>query len=252
MVMLTKRRQRKYLIENQQDWLSQLKVFGKSYDQDALHRLRRDIKKIKALIILSEACTGKRPARDFRPLNKMFRRTGMIRDANNQLLLLEQRQLLSPESRERHSRQLQAAAVSFSTHLAKYRKQSKKIGRRLITDVHSIQAGCIRDWFAVELIRTGILLGSSGDRLHRARKKIKTLLYLEKLLPEKTAGQLQLNTEYLDQLQEAIGQWHDLMLTTANLAAGDIAAREVMMHAYREKEEAVRALGNDFYRKAHR
>jgi CHAD domain-containing protein len=250
--MLTKSRQRKYLIEKQHDWLSQLKVFGESYDQDALHRLRRDIKKVKALIILSEACTGKRPARDFRPLHKMFRRTGVIRDANNQLLLLEQHQLLSPETRDRHSRQLQTAAASFSAHLGKYRKQSKKAGRRLIADVHSIRTGCIRDWFAAELIRTGILLGSSGDRLHRARKKIKALLYVEKLLPERTAGQLQLNTEYLDQLQEAIGQWHDLMLTTANLGTEDMAAKEMIMHAYREKEVAVRALGNDFYRKAHR
>ena len=176
----------------------------------------------------------------------------MIRDANNQLLLLEQHQLLSPETRDQHSRQLQAAAVSFSANIEKYRKQSKKAGRRLMADVHSVRAGCIRNWFATELIRTGILLGSSGDRLHRARKKIKALLDVENLLPEKTAGQLQLNTEYLDQLQEAIGQWHDLMLTTANLATGDMAAREVMMHACQEKEAVVRTLENDFFRKAHR
>ena len=52
--MLTKSRQRKYLIERRQHWLSQLKLFGESYDQNALHSLRRDIKKVKALIGLSE------------------------------------------------------------------------------------------------------------------------------------------------------------------------------------------------------
>jgi CHAD domain-containing protein len=50
---------------------------------------------------------------------------------------------------------------------------------------------------------------------HKCRKKIKNMLYFYNTLPKKMARKLHLNTLYLDQLQDAIGQYHDADLFQA-------------------------------------
>ncbi len=98
--MLTKKRQRQYLTEKEQHWLQELVVFDESRDEKALHRLRLEIKKIRALVELAKVQSGKRAAVHFSGLKKMFRQAGVIRDAGSQVRYLEERHLLSPEFRE--------------------------------------------------------------------------------------------------------------------------------------------------------
>lgn len=53
----------------------------------------------------------------------------------------------------------------------------------------------------------------SPDRLHEARKQIKTLYYSYAFLPEKMRKKIKLNTRYCDGLQKIIGDWNDLEIT---------------------------------------
>jgi CHAD domain-containing protein len=262
--MLTKKQQRQYLSEKGHQWLDDLTAFGKTQDEEALHRLRLGVKKIKALVRLSETVQGKRLAKDFQPLKKMFRQAGIIRDTKNQLRLLEQRNLLSPEYKKRQVQRVQAITDNFSRHVKKYRRKGQKAGRRLFADVRAIRCGPIRRWFANEIIRTGILLSGSGDDLHQtcdlyrardlhqARKKIKTMLYVQKILPQELVEQLRLDRDYLDQLQDTIGKWHDTLVAAADWPAEQQAGERQMVHECREKEQAIRLLADDFHRKTHR
>ncbi len=249
--MLTKKRQRRYLTEKEREWLNELVAFDELRDEQALHRLRLGIKKIRALAELSAQVQGKRFSKDFRPLKKMFRQAGQIRDSRSQLRLLEAHQLVSPEYRERRVHELQDAGEKFSRHVRSYRKQGLKAGRLILGDLRSIQGSRIRRWVAHEIIRTGLLLTQSADDLHSARKKIKALLYVQKILPAKLASQLRLNTEYLDNLQDRIGKWHDLLVAATDWPNKDDAGEQKMVQECREKEQAVRALADDFYRRAH-
>ncbi|HUB61937.1 MAG TPA: CHAD domain-containing protein [Puia sp.] len=250
--MLSRKRQRRYITEKGRQWLEELAAFDESRDEEALHRLRLGIKKIRALVRLSEGVRGKRLAGDFRRLKKMFRQAGVIRDTNNQLHLLEERQLLSPEYKEQQVRQIGAAADKFARKIKSYQKTGKKAERQLLADVHSIRGRRIRRWFADEIIGTGILLTSAGDELHLARKKIKTLLYVLKLLPHGLAAQLNLDKEYLDRLQSAIGKWHDTLVAASDWPDKGTAGEQQLMRECRDKEQAIRVLADDFYRKAHR
>jgi CHAD domain-containing protein len=250
MGMLTKKRQRRYLAEKEQHWLQELVVFDESRDEKALHRLRLEIKKIRALVELAKVQSGKRAAAHFSGLKKMFREAGVIRDAGSQVRYLEDRNLLSNEHKDQQTRSIQLAAAAFAAHIHRYRKKGKKAVKRLQTDLQTIHAGRILRWYASEIIETGILLGSTGDELHEARKRIKTMLYVQKVLPKSIAKRVRLNTDYLDRLQEAIGQWHDAVVAIGDWAEDNPAGKRVVQQECLDKVQEVRMLGEGFYQKA--
>jgi CHAD domain-containing protein len=246
--MLTKKRQRRYLTEKEQHWLQELVVFDRSRDEKALHRLRLEIKKIRALVELAKAQSGKRAAGYFRGLKEMFRQAGAIRDAGSQVRYLEERHLLSPEFRERQTRSIGLAGDVFAEHIRQFRRKGRKAAKRIRTEMRSIHAGRIQRWYAREIIRTGILLMGP---LHEARKKIKILLYVQKLLPVEIGERIRLNTGYLDQLQEAIGQWHDATVAMAGWAMDDRTGELVMREECQDRERTARALADRYYVEVH-
>lgn len=250
--MLTKDRQRKYLNKKNQEWQHHLREFVESRDPEALHQLRLTLKKVKALARFTAACSGSDPVKDFNGLKKMFKQAGVIRDAGNHLELLE-RFHPAPEEFKQQQQQVQIAETEkFVRGAKKHIRKGKRAGRRLLADIHSISASRIHDWYAVQMVATGILLTASGDELHKARKQIKDMLYVDKLLPVSVSESLRLDRQYLDELQEAIGRWHDASIVVAAWAGKDLAASQAMVGDYREKERVVRRLASEFYLRAHR
>ena len=244
--MLTKRKQRRFLAEKEQRWMHQLEAFGESHDDEALHRLRVEVKKIRALVKLISTDSGKRAAGHFRGLKQMFREAGVIRDAASQAQWLEQRHLMSPVEREQRAAFVRAAGDLFTSHLDRFRQNGQKASRRLRSDAHSIHAGRIRRWFAREILDAGILLSRQGPEIHDARKKIKTILYVHKLLPLAISQRIPLNTGYLDQLQEAIGQWHDAVLVRDQEAGEGRPLVQEIEQEVRNKERIVNELASEF------
>lgn len=249
--MLTRKKQRKYLAKKGMEWESQLQVFGQTHGGDALHQLRVAVKKIKAFARMATACCGNGARKDVHPLKKMFRQAGIVRDAGNRLQLLEHFHAAPERYKQEQQHLKQTETTAFIAHIAQYRKKGRKAGRRLLADVHSIRKGSIRDWYARQLINISVLLTASGDRLHKARKRIKELLYVNSLLPPRLSDELGLDKEYLDRLQEAIGQWHDAAVVVASWAGKDLPGSQAMVRECRDKEAVVRRLANDFYLRAH-
>lgn len=249
--MLTRKKQARYLAKKGIELQDQLLAFGQTQEQEALHQLRVAVKKIKAFASLSAACSGPAAVKDTRLLQKMFRQAGAVRDLGHGLQEL-QRIHTAPSDYKYEQRQLleQETAVLVG-RIPLYQKKGKKAGRRLLGDLHTIHAGCIRKWYAGQIIHTGVLLTASGDRLHKARKKIKQLLYILNHLPSRLAGELRLDTEYLDRLQDAIGLWHDAAMVAASWAGKDPGGSQAMVGECSEKEAAVRRLAEEFYTRAH-
>jgi CHAD domain-containing protein len=250
--MLTKKRQRQYLAEKEQRWLQELVVFDESRDEKALHRLRLEVKKIRALVELAKVRSGKRAAGHFSGLKQMFRKAGVIRDAGSQVRFLQDRHLLSEEYKDQQAKSIQVEGDSFAARIRQYRKKGKKASKRLKMEMHSVHAGQVLRWYAGEIIRTGVLLGGVGDELHQARKKIKTMLYVQKILPPEITERVRLNIDYLDQLQDAIGQWHDAVVAVSDWAADNPEGKRAVQRECLDKEQAVRELAGWFPRKVHR
>ena len=250
--MLSKKKQRKFLAKKNKEWLTYLQAYNDSRDPEALHQLRVALKKLKAVARFSNACCGGQVLKDFNGLKEMFKQAGIIRDAGNQLQLLEHFQI-TPQAYIHQQAQLQAIAIAeFTGQVKDYRRQGLRASERLLSHVRPISVDCIRDWYARQLISTGILLTASGDDLHEARKQIKDLLYILKLLPSEVVAQLRLDEDYLHQLQEAIGQWHDAVIIAAIWADKDLEGSQTMARVCREKEMAVQRLAENFYLRVHR
>jgi CHAD domain-containing protein len=250
--MLSRKRQRKFLSANEKEFLRQLKAYRISgNDEESLHRLRLSIKKIKALTVLSKACAIKAPLKDFRLLEDLFSLSGQIRDSNSSLLYWEKYRLITPEERHRQIAFMASPSDKLLAGKKAFLKKGNKAGRLLQQDVRAISNRGIRIWYAGQLIHIGVLLAASGDQLHQARKKIKSLLYVHKILPDRVIAALQLNPEYLDCLQDAIGQWHDIVMAMSGRDNSNPSG-QVMMQECRNKEAAVHDLANDYYRKVHR
>jgi len=249
--MLSKKRQKKYLSKKEKKWLIQLHVFSESGDPEAIHQLRLNVKKVKAFVQMMKACSDKRIARDLGPLKKMFRQAGKIRDAGNNIRLLGEFQGMSAEYREQQERLGREAASVFKERTEGYRKKGKKAVRRLQADLHAVRSQCIKDWYASRLIKISVLLTASGDLLHEARKRIKELLYVQGLLPKALAGEIGLDKQYLDKLQDAIGNWHDMAVIVATYAGREGADSQAMVRECERKEGIVRTLASDFFLKAH-
>jgi CHAD domain-containing protein len=249
--MLSKKKQRHYLHKESREWLRNLQAFDATHDEAALHQLRVALKKLKAFAHFSTACSGAPAVKDFGGLQKLFKQAGMARDAGNQLKLLHHFPA-APESFKKEQHHIRTVAEARLTDgMKQFRRQGKKAGRRLLADIRPISFACIRDWYAVQMIKTGVLLTAGDDQLHKARKGIKQLLYVHSLLPRDMADRLRLNRDYLDRLQEAIGEWHDAALMVAAWAATDIRSSEAMIKECSAKEAAVRQLAGDFYLQGH-
>jgi CHAD domain-containing protein len=250
--MLKKKKQQRFLDKKNREWGNELRTFDSSREDEALHRLRLAVKKIKAFARLSAACSGDHAAKDIHLLKKMFKQAGTIRDAGNHLQLLEHFHG-APESYKTEQDQLKATASAQFVHdIGEYRRLGKAAARRMSADIHSIRTGCIKDWYAAQLVKIGVLLTASGDRLHKARKLIKELLYVLKVLPSGLANELGLDVEYLDKLQDAIGKWHDVALVAGAWAGKDLIGSQAMVRECREKLAEVRTLAGDYYMRAHR
>jgi CHAD domain-containing protein len=163
--MLSRKRQVKFLSAHEKEFLRQLRAFRISgNEEEALHRLRLSIKKMKALTQLSKACASKSPLKDIHLLENFFSLSGQIRDGNSSLLYWEKHQLITPEERHRQIALIASASVKFLARKKAYLKKGNKAGRLLQEDVRAISNRCIRTWYARTLIRIGLLLTAGGDR----------------------------------------------------------------------------------------
>jgi CHAD domain-containing protein len=89
------------------------------------------------------------------------------------------------------------------------------------------------------------ILKQSNDRIekwHKIRKKIKNLLYLYQILPKSLARKLHLNEAYLEHLQEAIGEWHDVILLLELLKTEAYANRNEIAAIQRKKRRLCRSV----------
>jgi CHAD domain-containing protein len=257
--MVKKSRQKYYLAKRNRQWQKELKAYCDRGDEEALHRLRVSLKKIRAIASFMTACSGRNVRKDIRPIKKIFRRAGMIRDAGNQLKLLENFHPV-PEAYIRSQHHIQAtAAAKFIDHIKQYRRDGRKATRRLFAHVYPIKPSCVHEWYARQLINISVLLNASGKELHKARKLIKELLYVFGVLPDGLKAPLRLNTNYLNELEKTIGDWHDAAALVSRWAGKDLqadqamvaACRQAMIAACHEKEAAVRRVAGEFYRFVH-
>lgn len=232
-----------------------LQVFSNNGGQETIHKLRVEIKKVRAFTQFSHALRGQQlSSADLKKVKRIFKHAGMIRDAYTSLLTMKRYRITNTVLRSEEAGIVKNESGKFRALSGNYDKSISKADKTFHRKVHAVKNNAIKHWFGIQLsFIASALEGASAYHLHPARKRIKALLYILAILPEKMATSLGLNTTYLDKLQDAIGKWHDHTTATA-LLIGKAPKGKSMVGKLQEEEHKtlreVRELSADFLSKA--
>lgn len=219
--MLKKKEQEKFLRKRGYNMVRYLQHFKSTNDPEDLHQLRVEVKKLKGFLALSTYCTVKQK---LSPQAKgVFRQAGMIRTAQLNLEFIKEYQLKSRPFKNNQESIVLVQSQQFSSSVNAYRKIIRKNIDAIAKRLKPLHDKCIILWYNKNIAAlTQVFEKLDTGELHVGRKTIKDLLHVYAMLDKNIHSSLKLNIEYLEQLQEAVGKWHDVddtytMLTGARL-----------------------------------
>ena len=219
--MLNKKEQQKFLRNRGDNMMRYLKDFELRQDPEDLHQLRVEVKKLKGFLALSGHCTVKQKLTS--EAKQVFKQAGMIRTAQLNLEFIKEYHLRSKQFKSEQESIVLVQTQQFSSSAKAYRKFIKKNIDTITKKLKPIHDKCILGWYRNNIaILRQVCERFDRSELHEGRKTIKDLLHVHGMLDKSINSSLKLNIEYLEQLQEAIGKWHDveasyIMLTQAKL-----------------------------------
>ncbi|MCC7504321.1 MAG: CHAD domain-containing protein [Saprospiraceae bacterium] len=187
--------------------------YARNRDPECLHQFRLHLKKIRALfdLLVPDARSWVQLVA-FPLLKKTYRQAGRIRAGEIHLALLKNIGQERPELSEQLASLVQLEQKRFIRGI----KNAKKLIRRFEKEVAPLFENLDKDRVKSLLKRRRKQLNRYFSRrplavegLHEARIRIKRLLYVKAIFPEKLARQSPLQTDYLKTLEAAIGEWHD-------------------------------------------
>lgn len=202
--------------------LQDILVCGESaFNATQFHALRVTIKKLKAIRHLSQQAKvkHKHPV-SFKPIQRLFRKAGMLRDTQLTRECL-QHHLLAPSlpnaiaSLELQSKEQKAIFIDM---IRRQGKKPRKTIRCLRKEVKGIKRKKIRQWIREQTRAAGETLATTNSnpaQWHQLRKILKSLGYIHQAshLPlQKTAL-----TRQLDSIAQVLGDWHDSIVVSKQI-----------------------------------
>ena len=231
-----------------------LELYLSNEQPEDLHHFRVQVKKLRAFFILSDS-TKHHPqlAKHFLPVRKIFKQAGEIRNAYINLELAKAYQIDNQEFLNSQQLLFEEANKKFKANASRYLKKLKDSHQTLKRKIKPISDWHINQFYLHQLhtIASLLTIPEFDDRLHDSRKQIKVLIHNHKIAH--TALHTGINGDYLDQVQTAIGDWHDNVLA-AELFAGDKAKSNIALNKLKKQlvklKNKVTDIITDFYNRA--
>ncbi len=253
---MKRKEEAKYLDKEWKKMQACLKSFLETGNQDDLHKLRVQIKKLKAMLVLFEDTSAKHHLlKHFKEVKKIFRRAGEIRDAHINLQLSERYQLKNELFEQVQQKIIDEGTIEFKHKGKKFIREIKNAHKHLKKQLPKIHNNSIAGYYQQKLQEVAVNLTVSGfnEDMHDNRKLIKILVYNQKIADKALNGLLPFNTEYLDKLQEAIGKWHDNILAEQLFSSPELNDKPMVTKIKRINagvKRSIAALADDFLKKA--
>ena len=183
----------------------------KKRDDESLHQMRVSIKKIIALVHFIEYCNKEFDVKQMEPVTKMFRLSGKLRDNRNAHLFCEKFAIQKSAFENEDSKQKSVLKKLKSRH--KKSDSFAKLRNEINKHITPGNARQLKGYLAGIMEQVIIAFGKkiSDEKLHDTRKKMKEVTYLSKLQSNRgidVIGKSRL--ELLLDLEDVIGDWHDL------------------------------------------
>jgi CHAD domain-containing protein len=252
--MLTRGRLHKFLRKRCHDIRRHVKDYCVRQDPEALHLLRVEVKKLKALAYLLQNGTQHHHLQ-ISGLKKVYRLAGEIRTVEVNKKILEELELENKEFEEEQQQTLKDASEAFCQHASRYQHNIHRVEHHLEKNLEPIRSEKVRTFFQQGIEKLALFFSAAVmdvDALHSARKEVKNLMYLHALLPASLSASLGLDTTYLDNLQTRLGNWHDKVVTLSLLKTMDDLDTSLVQQLERScaaSLQEVRELACDFNHK---
>ena len=230
-----------------------LKSFIKKGNQEELHRFRVQVKKLLAFLTLTGIPKhASKLARYIKPVRKIFKRAGRIRNTYTNLEIVKDNQNDYSLFMDRQGRLLKRLIKRFRLHTSQYLHKIRKSHRKLKKMIRPISNVDINIYYQLQLKRIAALLVKQQlKELHACRKQIKILIYNFKLV--KSTLTMGFNRDYLGQVQVVIGNWHDNQLAIELFSGEDFKEVEVITTLKKERtriKNQLKRLTRNFYLQA--
>jgi CHAD domain-containing protein len=253
---MKKKEEAKHLEKEWNEMNIYLKSFLETGDQEALHRFRVQIKKLRAMLTLFED-TSSQPGllKEFKPVRKIFKSAGQIRDAHINLQLSELYELKNETFEASQKKIIEEGTNEFRQSGKKFTKNIRTAYKQLVKQLQGIENNSITDYYKKQLQQIAANLAVSGftEDMHTNRKLIKILVYNHKFAEKALNGSLHFNTVYLDKLQESIGKWHDNIVAAQLFSSPELNDKPVVSKIKQKNasiKRSITLLKKDFLKKA--
>ena len=190
-----------------------LRGFMKNGDQNKLHQFRVGVKKLRAVASLIEQTTALiNVRRELKPLKDTYHLSGQVRDSYLHMKLAENLHSADKEYLSNEKRVMKKSSRKLRNKRPQHFRMLRRAKAKLLKRIPKIKDKNVGLFYETELSAIGGCLSSSVEveQTHECRKRLKVLLYNLPLV--KGIDGITVNEEYLDQVQRAIGDWHDHVL----------------------------------------
>jgi CHAD domain-containing protein len=190
-----------------------LRGFMSKGDQDKLHKFRVGIKKLRAVASLIEQTTTLIGVRnELKAVKETYQLSGKIRDSYLHMELAKKVAVTDMAYLSKEKRVLKKTSRKLRKERPHHLKMLRRAKGRLLKRIPKVKGKNISQFYEMELRGiAGCLSSSTGvEQLHDCRKRLKVLLYNLPLM--RIELKVPVNEEYLQQVQSAIGDWHDYVL----------------------------------------
>jgi len=253
---MKKKEEAKYL---DKEWVlmnAYLKAFLETGNQEDLHKFRVQIKKLRAMLYLFES-TSKETGlmKLFKPVRKIFKYAGQIRDAHTNLQLSERYELKNELFETGQQKIIEEGTNTFRTRGDEFFKDIKTAHKQVKKQLQKVDDKQIAEYYKTQLeqIATNLTVSGFTEDMHTNRKLIKILVYNHKLAEKALNGSLPFNTAYLDKLQDAIGKWHDNIVAEELFSLPELNDKPIVSKIKRINsgvKRSITSLADDFMKKA--
>lgn len=231
-----------------------LRSYVETEQPEDLHRFRVQVKKLRAFFILSDSAEKHQVlTKHFKPVRAIFKEAGEIRNIFMNLELGKAEGRSNKTFIAMQQQQLEKASAAFKTKGDEHLETLKTAYQILKTDIKPVSDLHINLYFQDQLQQIAKSLSEHkfDEQLHACRKLVKILIYNYKFAY--TALVSAINIEYLDQVQTAIGNWHDNILATALFMSQEAKDTNVISHLKKQEhklKKEVTSIINDFGNRA--
>lgn len=253
---MKKKEEKAYFNDQWNEMVIHLKAFIKTGDQEKLHLFRVQVKKLRAMLELLDTKSANRTlSKDFKPVRKIFKHCGEIRNAFINLQYGQRFQFKNEDFFMKHLQEIEKGTNEVKELGKQYLKTIKAAYDEIGDDLKSVDNRAIVDFYKTKLYNITVALDNLqfNDELHDTRKQIKVLVYNRKIAYDALDGKLQISNDYLDKLQAMIGEWHDNILALELFSSAGFNSKPVISRIKNQNtrlKRSITALAHDFEKKA--